>query len=119
MFRFPARRCGRGRGGSSNRQRVCDDVDLETYELLDRAQRLRTRVKMQAAIIALLMRILTIRGGKLSMSRLPDGRDKSSLLRTLAPASKELGVDSALTDSGSLSLSIPRVASQGRWLWPE
>ena len=72
------------------------ETEVEGYELLDRVYHLQARVKMQGAIIALLMRVLAVRGGKLNISRLPHGRDKSALLRTLGTATKELGVGSAL-----------------------
>lgn len=73
-----------------------NEIEIATHELLDQVQCLQTRVKSQASIIALLMRVLSFRGGKLTLNRLPDGRHKSALLRTLGVATRSLGVDSAL-----------------------
>jgi hypothetical protein len=85
---------------------VSSDNEVETYVLLDRVQRLRARVKMQGAVIALLMRILTFCGGRVDVGRVPDGKDKGALLRTLGAASKAIGIDSALKVVG---------LSQGRY----
>ena len=47
------------------------DVELEVYELLEQVDSLRQRAKVQAAIIGLLVRVLSLRGGKLDGDRLP------------------------------------------------
>ncbi len=46
------------------------DVELEVYELLEQVDSLRQRARVQAAIIGLLVRMLTLRGGKLDGNRI-------------------------------------------------
>jgi len=70
----------------------CAEVDLKAYELLDELDRIKRHVKQQAAIIGLLVRLLKIRGGKLDADRLPDGTDKSAVLRAVASASRVLAL---------------------------
>jgi len=72
------------------------EADLRVYELLDQLDRLRRRIKQQAGIIGLLVRLLAIHGGKLDGDRLPDGTDKSAVLRAVASASRVLALSVVL-----------------------
>ena len=72
------------------------DVELEVYELLEQVDTLRRRAKMQAAVIGLLVRLLTLRGGNLDGDRVPDGATKSSVLRAIASATVLLPLGTAL-----------------------
>ena len=47
------------------------DVELSVYELLEQVDSLRQPARVQAAIIGLLVRMLTLRGGKLDGNRVP------------------------------------------------
>ena len=71
-------------------------VELEVYELLEQVDTLRRRAKMQAAVIGLLVRLLTLRGGNLDGDRVPDGATKSSVLRAIASATVLLPLGTAL-----------------------
>ena len=72
------------------------DVELEVYELLEQVDNLRQRAKVQAAIIGLLVRVLSFRGGKLDGDRLPDGETKSAVLRAIASATGLLSLSTVL-----------------------
>ena len=72
------------------------DVELKVYELLEQVDELRQRAKQQAAIIGLLMRLLKLRGGKLTADRVPDGTSKSAILHAVASGSKLLALDTVL-----------------------
>ncbi|MFC1611163.1 DDE-type integrase/transposase/recombinase [Myxococcota bacterium] len=72
------------------------EADLQAYKLLDELDRLKRRVKQQAAIIGLLVRLLRIRGGKLDAERLPDGAHKSTVLHAVASASRVLALSVVL-----------------------
>ena len=72
------------------------EANLEVYELLDKLHRLQNRVKQQAVIVGLLVRLLKIRGGKLDNNRLPDASSKSAVLRAVTSASRVLALSVVL-----------------------
>jgi putative transposase len=74
----------------------CAEAETTTYELLDQLDRLKRRVKKQAAVIGLLVRLLKIRGGKLDTGRLPDASNKAAVLRAVASASRVLALSAVL-----------------------
>jgi putative transposase len=74
----------------------CAEADAKAYELLDQLGRLKQRSRQQAAVIALLVRLLRVRGGRLGRDRLPDGPDKAAVLRAVSSASKVLALTVAL-----------------------
>jgi hypothetical protein len=72
------------------------DVELEVYQLLEQVDSLRQRVKPQASIIGLLMRLLRLRGGKLDGDRVPDSASKSAVLRAIESTTGVLALDTVL-----------------------
>ena len=72
------------------------EVELSVYELLEQVDSLRQRARVQAAIIVLLVRMLTLRGGKLDGNRIADGETKSAVLRAIASASGLLSLSTVL-----------------------
>ena len=86
-----------------------DDVELEVYQLLEQVDSLRQRVKWQASIIGLLMRLLGLRGGKLDGDRVPDSASKSAVLRAIESATRVLALDTVL--------KIVGISSAGYHAW--
>jgi len=76
------------------------DVEVESYELLDRLAKQEIRLNKQATIIGLLVRMLKVRGGKLELQRCPNGASKSTLLRGIASASRTLALSTVLSIVG-------------------